>query len=67
MEYKLIDIIFDSLNSMNLYNYDNDALLKDVEIKKYTNILGNEVIDIKIGKTTYTVNIIESYKESEDK
>lgn len=65
MENKLIDIIFDSLNNRNLYNYDNDILLKDVEIKKYTNILGNKVIDVKVGKTTYTIDIITSYKESE--
>lgn len=58
MKNRLIDIIFDSLNSKNL--------LKNVEIKKYTNILGDKVIDIKIGKTTYTINIITSYKERND-
>ena len=48
MENKMINIIFDLLNSKNLYNYDNDEDLKNVEIRKYTNLLDEEVIGIRL-------------------
>ena len=67
MEDLLIDIIFESLKDKNLYNYNNDEELKNVEIKKYTNILGEKVIDFIIGNRRYTLTCFETYKESEEK
>lgn len=65
MEDVLINIIYDLLENRNLYNYNNDEKLKGVEIKKYTNILGEEVIDFIIDNERYTLTCFETYKESE--
>lgn len=67
MENTLINIIYELLENKNLYNYDNDEKLKNVEIEKYTNILGNEVIDFIIGNRRYTLTCFETYKGSEEK
>lgn len=66
MEDILINIIYELLENKNLYNYNNDEKLKNVEIEKYTNILGNEVIDFIIGNRRYTLTCFETYKESEE-
>ena len=44
MENKLISMIFDLLDSKNLYNYDNDDELKNVEIETYYNLLQEKCI-----------------------
>ena len=56
MEDKIIDIIYDLIKDKNLYNYDNDEDLKNVEIKVFTNILGNKVMSLKIENTEYLVS-----------
>lgn len=56
MEDKIIDIIYDLIKDKNLYNYDNDEDLKNVEIKVFTNILGNKVMSLKIGNSEYLVS-----------
>ena len=66
MEDILINIIYELLENKNLYNYDNDEKLKNVEIEKYTNILGNEVIDFIIDNRRYTLTCFETYKGSEE-
>lgn len=66
MNNKLIDIIYDSIKDKNFYNYDNDKRLKNIDINKFENILGDNVISIKIGNTYYTINCIESFKGSDD-
>lgn len=65
MEDVLINIIYDLLENRNLYNYNNDEKLKGVEIKKYTNILGEEVIDFIVDNRRYTLTCFETYKGSE--
>ena len=65
MENKLIDIIYDKIKDINFYNYDNDEELKNVELRKYTNIVGNEVIEIKLEHETYLIRNIEVYRDSE--
>lgn len=62
MKDKLIDIIYDSINSKNLYNYSNDEGLKDVEIKKFTNMLEEQAIEIRVGNDYYIIGCIESFK-----
>lgn len=59
MEDVLINIIYELLE-----NNDNEKL-KDVEIKKYTNILGEKVIDFIVDNRRYTLTCFETYKESE--
>ena len=56
MEDKIIDIIYDLIKDKNLYNYDNDEDLKNVEIKVFTNILGDKVMSLKIGNSEYLVS-----------
>lgn len=58
MEDVLINIIYELLE-----NNDNEKL-KGVEIKKYTNILGEEVIDFIIDNERYTLTCFETYKGS---
>lgn len=62
MNNKLIDIIYDNIKDKNFYNYDNDKRLKNIDVGKFENILGDNVISIKIDNTYYTINCIESYK-----
>lgn len=64
MEDILINIIYELLENKNLYNYNNDEKLKGVEIKKYTNILGEKVIDFIIDNERYTLTCFETYKGS---
>ena len=59
MEDVLINIIYELLE-----NNDNEKL-KDVEIKKYTNILGEKVIDFIVDNRRYTLTCFETCKESE--
>lgn len=65
MEDYIINIIYELLENKNLYNYNNNEKLKNVEIKKYTNILGEKVIDFIIGNRRYTLKCFETCKESE--
>ena len=59
MENVLINIIYELLE-----NNDNEKL-KGIEIKKYTNLLGEKVIDFIVDNERYTLTCFESYKESE--
>lgn len=63
MMNKIIDIIYDVIKDKNLYNYDNDEELKDVEIKEYTNILGEQVIDVVLEHEIYTIHCFKSYAD----
>lgn len=67
MNNKIIDIIYDVIKDKNLYNYDNDEELKDVEIKEYTNILGEQVIDVVLEHEIYTIHCFKSYADKECK
>ena len=58
MEDVLINIIYELLE-----NNDNEKL-KGVEIKKYTNILGEKVIDFIVDNRQYTLTCFETYKGS---
>lgn len=62
MENKLIDIVFDALNSKNLYNYDNDDELKNVEIEKYYNLLQEKCIRVRTKNEEYIIGCIMSYR-----
>lgn len=64
MEDKIIDIIYDLIKDKNLYNYDNDEDLKNVEIKVFTNILGNKVMSLKIENTEYLVSCEAIWRDS---
>lgn len=64
MEDKIIDIIYDLIKDKNLYNYDNDEDLKNVNIKVFTNILGNKVMSLKIGNSEYLVSCEEIWRGS---
>lgn len=64
MEDKIIDIIYDLIKDKNLYNYDNDKDLKNVNIKVFTNILGNKVMSLKIGNSEYLVSCEEIWRGS---
>lgn len=64
MEDKIIDIIYDLIKDKNLYNYDNDEDLKNVEIKVFTNILGNKVMSLKIENSEYLVSCEEIWRGS---
>lgn len=59
MEEKLINIIYELLEN------NNDEKLKDIEIKKYTNILGEKVIDFIVNNRRYTLTCFETYKGNE--
>lgn len=67
MEDKIIDIIYDLIKDKNLYNYDNDEDLKNVNIKVFTNILGNKVMSLKIENTEYLVSCEEIWRGSNEK
>lgn len=67
MEDKIIDIIYDLIKDKNLYNYDNDEDLKNVEIKVFTNILGNKVMSLKIKNSEYLVSCEEIWRGSNEK
>lgn len=58
MEDKIIDIIYELIKDKNLYNYDNDEELKSAEIEEYKNLLGENIIKIKAGKTEYVVSCV---------
>lgn len=64
MEDKIIDIIYDLIKDKNLYNYDNDEDLKNVNIKVFTNILGNKVMSLKIENSEYLVSCEEIWRGS---
>lgn len=64
MEDKIIDIIYDLIKDKNLYNYDNDEDLKNVEIKVFTNILGDKVMSLKIENSEYLVSCKEIWRGS---
>ena len=61
MEDLFIDIIYDLLKDQNLYNYNNEEKLKQAEINKITNILNEEVIEIKVGKEFYIINCQKTF------
>ena len=64
MEDKIIDIIYELLEDKKLYNYANDEDLKSAEIEEYKNLLNENVIKIKIGKTEYAITcnkVFEGY------
>lgn len=67
MEDKIIDIIYDLIKDKNLYNYDNDEDLKNVEIKVFTNILGNKVMSLKIENTEYLVSCEAIWRGNNEK
>ena len=62
MENKLISIIFDLLDSKNLYNYDNDDELKNVEIETYYNLLQEKCIRICTKNEEYMITCNMVYK-----
>ena len=62
MENKLISIIFDLLDSKNLYNYDNDDELKNVEIETYYNLLQEKCIRIRTKNEEYMITCKMVYK-----
>ena len=61
MEDLFIDIIYDLLKDQNLYNYNNKEELKSAEITKITNLLNEEVIEIKVGKEFYIINCKKTF------
>lgn len=63
MEDKIIDIIYNLIKDKNLYNYDNDEELKSAEVEEYKNLLNENVIKIKIGKTEYIVTCTKIFGE----
>lgn len=62
MENKLISIIFDLLDSKNLYNYDNDDELKNVEIETYYNLLQEKCIRVRTKNEEYIITCNMVYK-----
>lgn len=66
MENKLISIIFDALNSKNLYNYDNDEDLKNVEIETYYNLLQEKCIRVRTNNEEYMITCNMVYRGSEE-
>ena len=72
MENKIIEIIFDKLANSNLYNYANDEDLKNIEIRKYTNLLNEEVIGVRLcdekgnTKEDYIITCTMIYKGNEE-
>lgn len=65
MSDKIINMIYDTIKDKNFYNYDNDEELRNVEVKEYTNILGDKVIDIILEHETYTITCFKSYADNE--
>lgn len=66
MDNKIINMIYDTIKDKNFYNYDNDEELRNVEVKEYTNALGNKVIDVILEHETYTINCFKSYADKEE-
>lgn len=64
MEDKIIDIIYNLIKDKNLYNYDNDEELKSAEVEEYKNLLNENVIKIKVGKTEYAVTCNVVYTDN---
>ena len=64
MEDKIIDIIYNLIKDKNLYNYDNDEELKSAEVEEYKNLLNENVIRIKVGKTEYAVTCNVVYTDN---
>lgn len=60
---KLIDIVYDRINDYNFYNYDNDDRLANIEIQEDTNVLDENVINIKIGKFIYQITCNGIFRE----
>lgn len=60
---KIINIIYDNIKDYNFYNYDNDKSLKNIEIRKFNNILNDDVIEIKINKSIYIINCMHVFEE----
>lgn len=58
MEDLIINIIYDLIK-----NYNNNEELKMVEIEKMTNLLNENVIQIKVGKEYYIVECFKSFVE----
>ena len=63
MENLLINIIYDYIKDENLYNYNNEEELKGAKITKITNLLNEEVIQIKVGKEYYTISCNKTFVE----
>lgn len=63
MEDLFIDIIYDLLKDQNLYNYNNDEKLKGAEIRKFTDLENEEVIQIKVGKEYYIIHCQKTFIE----
>lgn len=61
---KIIDIIYNLIKDKNLYNYDNDEELKSAEVEEYKNLLNENVIKIKVGKTEYAVTCNVVYTDN---
>lgn len=64
MQDLIINAIYDLIKDKNLYNYSNNEEFKTVEVDKMTNLLNEQVIQIKIGKEYYTINCIETFREN---
>ena len=62
MENKLISIIFDLLDGKNLYNYDNDEDLRDVEIETYYNLLQEKCIRVRTKNEEYVISCNMVYR-----
>lgn len=62
MEDKIIDIIYDLIKDKNLYNYDNDEDLKNVDIRVFTNILEDKVMSLNIENSEYLVSCTEVWR-----
>ena len=65
MEDIIIQIIYDKIKDINFYNYDNEKELKNVDVKLYTNILNELVIDVILEHKTYTITCFQSYADKE--
>lgn len=61
MKDKLIDIIYGRIKDYDFYNYDNDEDFKEIEVREYTNILQEKVIDINLDNETYTIVCVKTY------
>lgn len=66
MENKIISMIFDLLDSKNLYNYDNDEELKNVEIETYYNLLQEKCIRIRTKNEEYIITCNMVYRGCEN-
>lgn len=62
MENKLISIIYDTLKDKNLYNYDNDEELKNVEIETYYNLLQEKCIRVRTKNEEYIITCNMVYR-----